>query len=203
MDWYQLVLFVHILGVLGLFMALGVELASMLGARRAHTIEAVRVWSSARGPLAIMFPVTSLLILCAGLAMTLDVWGWGHAWIDLSLALLILLSVMGARVNGTHAKRIAERAAALGHGPIPLDLKNALNDPIHWTAVSSMVTLALGIVFLMVEKPGWLGSVVTLVIGLLVGVILAQVLVRSGQTLVSTQDVQHAEEQATELSTKA
>jgi hypothetical protein len=176
MNWYQVVLFVHILGVLGLFMALAVELASMLGARRAHTIEAVRVWSSARGPLAIMFPVTSLLILCAGLAMTLDVWGWGHAWIDLSLALLILLSVMGARVNGTHAKRIAERAAALG---------------------------ALGIVFLMVEKPGWLGSVVTLVIGLLVGVILAQVLVRSGQTLVSTQDVQHAEEQATELSTKA
>ncbi len=38
----------------------------------------------------------------------------------------------------------------------------------------SMATLGLGIVFLMVERPDWLWSIITLVMALLVGVILAQ-----------------------------
>ena len=200
MDWYDLVLFAHILGVVGLFMALAVELASLLGARRARTVEAVRVWSSAIKPLAIVFPVTSLLILAAGLTMTLGTWGWGHAWIDLSLALLVLLSILAATINGAHAKRIAEQAAALGQGPIPPVLGHELNHPIHWMSVISIIMIALGIVFLMVEKPDWLGSAVTLVIALVVGVILAQVLVRSSQTHVSVQDDKLAEERQTRVS---
>lgn len=199
MDWYHLALFAHILGVLGLFMALAVELASMVGARRARTIEAVRVWSSVSKPLAVVFPLTSLLILCAGLAMTLGVWGWDHAWIDLSLVLLILLSVVGATVNGGHAKRIAESASALGHGAIPPDLGRELTHPTYWTSVMSMAMLSLGIVFLMVEKPDWLGSGITLIIALLVGVILAQMLVRSGQVFASTQDERRTEEQASRV----
>jgi hypothetical protein len=128
-------------------MALVVELVSMPGARRAQPIEAVRVWSSASQPLASIFLISSLLILCAVLALTLEVWGWSHAWIDHSLAISILLSVMGARVNGTHAKRTAERAAALAQGPIPSDLRTALNDPILWASAMRMMSLALGIVF--------------------------------------------------------
>lgn len=179
MDWYHLALFVHLLGVLGLFMALAVELTSMLGARRAMTVEAVRAWNSVSRPLAIVFPITSLLILGAGVAMTFSLWGWGYAWIDVSLVLLILLSGLGAAVNGAYAKRIAAQVEALGQGPVPPELRHELNRPLHWTSVISMILLALGIVFLMVAKPDWLGSVITLVIALLVGVLLAQALVHS------------------------
>jgi multisubunit Na+/H+ antiporter MnhG subunit len=203
MDWYHLVLFVHILGALGLFMALAVELAIMVGARSARTVEAVRAWSSASKPLDVVFPITSLLILGAGLAMTIGFWGWTQAWIDLSLGLLVLLSIVGAAFNGTHARRIAQRAAALGQGAIPPDLSRELNNPAHWTSVVSMATLGLGIVFLMVEKPGLLGSIITLVIALLVGVVLAQMLVRSGQARVSPEDERLTEEQAAGLSTRA
>jgi len=59
MNWYQLALFAHIVGVLGLFMAIAVELVSMIGARRAHTVEVVRLWSGVGKPLAVIFPVTS------------------------------------------------------------------------------------------------------------------------------------------------
>jgi hypothetical protein len=203
MDWYHLVLFAHLLGVLGLFMALAVELASLVGASRARTVEAVRAWSSVSKPLDAVFPVTSLLILGAGLAMTLGTWGWSHAWIDLSLALLILLSILGAAFNGTRARRIAQQAAALGQGPIPPDFRRELTHPLHWMSVISMTVLSLGIVFLMVEKPDWLGSVITLVMSLLVGVILAQILVRSGRSLGSAQEERPAHEQATGLSTRA
>jgi hypothetical protein len=203
MDWYHLVLFVHILGALGLFMALAVELAMMVGARNARTVEAVRAWSSASKPLDVVFPITSLLILSAGLAMTIGFWGWTQAWIDLSLGLLILLSIVGAAFNSTHARRIAQRAAALGHGAIPPDLRRELNHPLHWMSVISMATLGLGIVFLMVEKPAWLGSIITLVVALLAGVILGQMLVRSGRMLVSEQSERLGEEQGTRLSTKA
>src|SRR5579885_3862271 len=89
MDWYHLVLFVHILGVLGLFMAFAVEVAIMVGVRNAHTVETVRAWSSASKLLDVVLPITSLLILGAGLAMTIGFWGWSHAWIVLSLGLLV------------------------------------------------------------------------------------------------------------------
>jgi hypothetical protein len=54
----------------------------------------------------------------------------------------------------------------------------------------------------MTNKPDLLGSVITLVIVLIVGVILAQVLVRSGQALVFVQDERLAEEQTTGPSTR-
>lgn len=203
MDWYHLVLFVHILGALGLFMAFAVELAVMVGALSARTVEAVRAWSSASKLLDVVFPITSLLTLGAGLALTIGFWGWSHAWIDLSLGLLVLLSVVGAAFNGTHARRIAQRARALGQGAIPPDLRHELNHPARWTSVISTATLGLGIVFLMVEKPDWLGSVITLVVALLVGGVLAQVLVRSGQARISTQEAGRTEEHATGLSTRA
>jgi|SRR5579883_432179 len=186
MDWYHLVLFVHILGALGLYMAFAVELAVMLSARHARTVEGVCAWSSASKLLEVMFPITSLLILGAGLTLTIGFWGWGHAWINLSLVLLILLSVIGAVFNAAHARRIAQRASALGQGAIPPDLRRELNHPAHWTSVISMGMLGLGIIFLMVEKPDLPGSVLTLVVSLLVGVVLAQVLLRSGQARIST-----------------
>lgn len=202
MSWYPLILFAHILGVLGLFMALAVELASMVGTRHARTIEVVRSWSGVSKPLEMLFSFTFLLLLGTGLIMMLNVWGWGHAWIDLSLVLLILLSVMGATVNGGYARRIARRAAALEHGAIPSDLEYDLNHPIYWTSVVSMAMLALGIVFLMVVKPGWLGAAMTLIITLLVGIILAQILVRSSRMPVSQQREKSTEEQETRLSTR-
>ncbi len=186
MDWYHLALFAHILGVLGLFMALGIELATMLGASRARTVEAVRVWSSASKPLAVVFPVTSVLILAAGLVMTIGAWGWGQAWIDLSLALLVLFSFMGAIVNDGFARRIARRASELADGPIPPDFAHELRHPIHWTSVLGMAMTALGIVFLMVEKPGLLMSLITLIVALLIGVMLARSATHSKPQLSST-----------------
>jgi hypothetical protein len=199
MTWYSLILFGHILGVLGLYMAFAVELASMIGARRAQTIEAVRLWSSASKPLDMIFPITSLLILFAGLAMTIGVWGWGHAWIDLSLVSLILLSIVGAVINGGYARQIAQRAAELGQGPIPPDFRHELNHPAHWMSVIGTGTMGLGIAFLMVEKPGWLGSVITLIVALMLGVILAQMLMRSDQVLIPTQEITREKKQIAEL----
>jgi hypothetical protein len=66
-----------------------------------------------------------------------------------------------------------------------------------------MAMIARGIVFLMVEKPGRLGSAVTLVIALVVGVILAQKQFRSGQTLALMQDEGLAKAQVTRQSTRA
>jgi hypothetical protein len=111
------------------------------------------------------------------------------------------MNVLGATISGGHVKRIAELAAALGHGPIPPDLRRERNHPVLWTSVISMALIALGIVFLMVEKPGWLGSAVTLVIALVVGVILAQMQISSDQTLAFMQDEGLTKAQVTTIPT--
>ena len=128
--------------------------------------------------------------------MTIGVWGWGQAWIDLSLALLILVSILGATVTGAHAKRIALQAAAPGYGPVPADLAREINHPVYWTSVMTKATIALGIVFLMTNKPGLLGSMITLTVALLSGIILAWSLTRSSQA----KERQIPEEQKSEAS---
>ncbi len=180
MDWYHVVLFLHILGALGLFMALAVELTSMFGASRARTVEAVRTWSSTFKPLDIVFPLTTLLLLGAGLFLTFTTWGWGHAWIDFSLAIVLLASIQGPAVNGRYARRIVQHAATLGSGPVPPELTYELNHRAHWTSVMTLTALALGIIVLMTIKPGLLGTIIVVLCALVLGVFLAQLLVRSG-----------------------
>ena len=203
MDWYHLALFVHIVGAFGIFMALAVELAALLGSRAARTVEVLRAWSSVGKPLAVLFPVCSLLILAAGLAMTIGVWGWTHAWIDLSLAMLVFMSAWGAIVNGRFAEQIARQAALLGSGPIPPELARMLNNPLHWTSVAAMFTGSLGVVFLMTTKPGWLGSIVALIIAFVLGAVLAQVLLRSAPTVVLEQPAKRTDERADKVSARA
>lgn len=67
----------------------------------------------------------------------------------------------------------------------------------------SIATPGLGIVFLMVEKPDWLGSIITLVVVLLVHVILAQIMVHSGQACVPSWKAGRTEEQTSGLYSRA
>ncbi|WP_376794445.1 hypothetical protein [Thermogemmatispora sp.] len=98
------------------------------GTRQASTVEAMRTWTSASKPLDVVFPITSLLILGAGLAMTIGFWGWTRAWIDLSLGLLVLLSFVGAAFNGAHARRIAQRSQARAESSDALDIGDQHSD---------------------------------------------------------------------------
>ena len=94
MTYYSLALFIHIVGVLGLFIGIGLQWISV------QRLSQVREGTSLVAIQERLWPTTSLLILLAGIYMTVTAWGWSTPWIDISLAALIVQgAVAGAVIN--------------------------------------------------------------------------------------------------------
>lgn len=178
MTLYSIALFAHILGVLGLFMAVALEMTSMLGMRRARMVEQVRTWANLSSVSDKVLPLTALPILVAGVYMAFVAWGWQTAWIDVSLLVLILIGIVGTLVNSRRLRMIHRDAEQASAGPVPLALVRQIEDPVLWTSVQTLNVMALGVVFLMTVKPSWLGALVVLVLSIVLGVISAPLLKR-------------------------
>lgn len=176
MNFYAVVLFAHILGMLGLFITISLQWTSILRLRQAQTVAQVREWVSLTFVLKKILPTTVLLILVPGLYMTVTRWSWSIPWIDISLALLIFGSILVMRVNGRRLKAIHRAAIAVETptGAIPAELQYRINDPILWIAMHMISVMALGAVFLMTSKPNLVGSLITLAVVLILGAISAR-----------------------------
>jgi hypothetical protein len=176
MNFYAVVLFAHILGMLGLFIAISLQWTSILRLRQAQTIAQVREWMSLTVALRKIPLTATLLILVTGLYMTLTEWSWRIPWIDISLALLIFGSILGTRVNSRRLKAIRRAVMAVENPAeaIPVELQSHINDPILWTSVHTISAMNLGVVFLMTTKPNLVGSLIALVVVLTLGIISAQ-----------------------------
>ena len=194
MTFYSLALFAHIVGVLGLFIAIGLVWISILWLQQAHTTAQVRERINLASIQERLLPASSALILLAGIYMTVNAWGWTTPWIDFSLAALVVMSTLGGAVINRRLKaiRIASSTAEALAGSIPTELKRQITDSVLWTAVQANGFIGLGVVFLMTAKPGLVGSLVTLVVALVLGVVTA-LLWRPREAAAAMKEVQLSE----------
>ncbi len=169
MTAYAIVLFLHIVGALGLFVSLGLEWTSLAYTPHASTADQAREWLSVRGWVMRLGPASLALILLSGLYMTATTWGWA-GWIVVALAALVLIAVVGAVLTGLRMTPI-ERAAAGERGALSPALRQRLSDPLLWTSVEIRTAIALGIVFIMVVKPDWVGSSIAIGVAVLLGLV--------------------------------
>ena len=174
MSLYNLALFFHIVGVLGVFIATAIEIVILFRMRRAQTSAQVREWVSADAPLGAVFSVLTLLILAAGIYMLFNGWNWRLPWVDVSFIALILMNVAGAAINSRRFKAIHHATGDTVDGPVSVELARQVNDPILWSSVFTISTMLVGIVYLMTLKPGWLGTLVVTVVALALGFALGQ-----------------------------
>jgi hypothetical protein len=168
MTPYSLALFLHIVGALGMFVALGLEWTSLNFLRRAATGEQAREWLRVFGSTRWLGPAALVLVLLPGFYMMATTWG-GVAWLLVALGTVVLIAVLGASLTGTRFGPIG-RAAATASGPLAPDLRQRLNDPLLLLSAQTRGSLLLGIVFLMTVKPGLAGSLITIAIALILGV---------------------------------
>ena len=110
---YLIAKYLHILGALGLFVAIGLEWASLLYLRRAATFDQAREWLKIFASLRRLYPVSWLAILIPGFYMTATVWG-GVAWINIALAGVVLIAVLGAALTGRQMAYIGQSVAGEG-----------------------------------------------------------------------------------------
>jgi hypothetical protein len=171
MDTYLIVLFLHIVGALGFFVALGLEWMSLRQLWRATIAEQVRALLHVSAGTGRVGVISMLLLLGSGFHMMAEVWG-GVAWIIVALGTIVLLGVLTVTLLRTPMAAI-EKAVAVENGPISASLYQLLHQPRLRIAIHARVAITLGIVFLMTVKPDLSGSLLTIGIATVLGLISA------------------------------
>lgn len=169
MSGYALLVFLHIVGALGMFAALGLEWAGLSNLRRAATVGQARDWLRLLGSVRrVGFPAM-LTLLVTGIAMTATRWG-AQGWISVGMVGLVLIAVLGAVLSGRRMGAIA-RAVATEEGPVSPALGSRLRDRVLVVSAWLRTTLALGIVFVMSTKPAASGALTAMGVALALGLV--------------------------------
>ena len=170
---YQTALFLHILGALGFFIAVGVFYASVLGVRRAQTAGSIKLWTgAAAGVSRILFPISFLVIVIAGIYMVVRVWGEKAPWAGVALIAFFILAIAATFIQGRRMSALGRSAAGESDSAaVTGALWTQAHDPVTWVSVNASLAFAIGIVYLMTLKPDALGSVIALLIALVIGLV--------------------------------
>jgi len=167
MSMYSIAVFLHIVGALGLFAALGLEWASVLNLRRAGTAGQGREWAKLLAALRRVGGPALLTILATGIYMMATRWG-GQAWIGVGFAGLVLMAVLGGTLTGRRAGPVL-RGLSSEDGPISAALGQRLRDPVLMVSLYLRTALGLGIVFVMSTRPSGPGALAAMGVALVLG----------------------------------
>jgi hypothetical protein len=166
-NGYSIALFLHIVGAMGLFVALGLEWTGLWQFRSATTAEQVRAWMRISKNARRFGMAAMLTILISGAYMMATVWG-PVAWIAVSLGVLILMAVLAVALTGPQMAAIG-RALTTENGPVSHTFQSLVNHPLLWISIQIRVAIALGIVFLKTSKPDLAGSLITIGVAIALG----------------------------------
>ena len=167
MNYYSVVLFLHIAGALGFFVALGVELVSMRQLVRSTAAEQAHEWMRAAVGVRRLGFVSMMLLLASGFYM-MAVAQVGGAWIIVAFWSLVLLAILAVALSFRRMAAIG-RALTAEVGPVSPSLRHELHHPLLWIAIKLRVAIALGIVYLMTVKPELGGSLLAIGIAAALG----------------------------------
>ena len=133
MPYYQIALFLHILGALAFFIAIAILYTSVLGVRRAQTVQQIKLWTGAAAPaIRLIFPIAGLVILIAGFYMAVTVWG-ERPWAGVALVAFLLLMIVSALLQGRRITMLGRQVADQpDNTPVTGALWTQAHDPVTW-----------------------------------------------------------------------
>jgi hypothetical protein len=177
MTAYDVALFFHLMGVIAMFSGFAIYTRTGMRLRAATDMDQVRSWLGMLESSGPMFASGSVLLLVSGVYMMATRWRAPLPWISVALVGLLTIWIVSATVSGRHLRRIRE-AVADSRGSISGELSFRIANPFAWTVVTALNGLALGIVFVMTTKPGWIGSIAVAIGAMIVGAAVGASLVR-------------------------
>jgi hypothetical protein len=170
----------HILGGLGMFMALGVELAGTAALATARTADQVRRALAVHRINARLGPFILALVLIPGIYLAMQ-WG-GPWWTRLSFLALLVILILGGAVSRRRMVALAKSlpAGPASDEPLSLEIERRVQDPVLRGSLTVRAFLVLGIVVLMTTKPQLGGSLAVMGVALLLAAVLTMVRAPSG-----------------------
>jgi len=165
MSFYMLVLLLHVVSAtLLLGTSIVGEPAVRAAARRTSRPGELRAYLGVGERMAPISPVAALGVLATGLYLTGAIGAWSLGWVQLSMALWLVNSVVAVAVVKPAIGRVAAEAGETSDASIGLRL-----DEARWSAgwtwgVDILATNDAAMLCIMVLKPGLAGSLATLVL---------------------------------------
>lgn len=172
MAAYRIVVYLHVIGAMGWFLTMGLEAASLALLARAEGLAATRAALLPLRGNRVLGPITALLVLVPGVYMAETAWTAHPPWVGLGYLTFMLVFLLGAVITGRATVRF-ERAVREGKlPPAPL---TALRYSLF-----ARLGLLVGVTFAMVVKPDALVCVLSVLFGLLCGVLFVRPLTSGG-----------------------
>lgn len=155
MTAYDFALFIHMAGLISMFGGFVIHVRAGARLRASTDLAQARSWLELLESSATMFPAGTMLLLFSGLYMTFSRWTATQPWIVAAFTGLLTIWLVGSRVAGRHLQTL-RTAADQSRGSISRELAASIATPLPWTILTSLNGLAMGIVFVMSLKPGWI-----------------------------------------------
>ena len=176
MSIYAIALFLHIVGALGFFAALGLEWTGLRQIRSAVSAEQVRSWMGILKSTRKFGFASMLTTVIAGVYMMAAVWG-AVAWLIAAVGALVLVIVLSLVLTGPRMAAIGQALAA-GKGSLSQTFYSAANDLRLRISIQTRVAISLGIVFLKIVKTDLGGSLLVIGVAIVLGLASAVLLPR-------------------------
>jgi hypothetical protein len=168
MSNYSIALFVHIVGALGFFLALGLEWTGLWQIRSAMTLEQIRGWMAIFKSVRKVGFASMATTVITGRYLMATAWG-SAAWIIVTIGSLVLVIALAQVVTAPRMAAIG-RALATEKGTLSKSFQSLANNPLLWISIQTRVAMALGIVFLKIAKPDFGGSLLTIGVAIVLGI---------------------------------
>ena len=172
MRWYELVKFVHFMGLIAVAGFFIIYSRAGPRLRAATDMKEVRVWLGLLEVARPMMPGGAMMLILSGLVMGWMRWRGLFPFMIVGLVTLGIAWATSARAGGRHLR--AMRAAATAEsGAVPPELARVIGDPGPWSAMLAINLAVIGVILIMTLKLGWIAAPAVVValgaLGLLVG----------------------------------
>jgi hypothetical protein len=147
----SLVLFTHVVGVLALFVGLGLEWIGLDGIRRSTTRAEALPWLRLIAIVPRLFRMALAAIVVSGFYLGGRVGVLGNDWMRASYGALLLMAIVSGPVSRSPMRALKRVADIPADGTVALPAAAA--NPILRLSLRIRVVFGLAIVFLMIAKP--------------------------------------------------
>lgn len=170
MSFYSTLLFLHVLGGVGVYVALGIEAVALARFQRADTRADAGLWLRVLLLPRWFAPLSMLLALGSGIWMTVMVWGH-RAWIFGAFLALLAMALAGGGVTGRLLRRLRAALAIMEDAALPGAFRSAAASPALAASLRLRIALGVGVLALMSMKPEGAGAAAILVAATLGGLL--------------------------------
>jgi hypothetical protein len=168
MKWYELVKVIHYMGLIPMTAAMIFYPRLGERIRSATTLAEARRWLALLELTPGMFFGGSTMLLLSGLGMIWMRWRVMYAFYVIGLVVLVVIMLGFGSVQVRHLKEMRARIGE-GEGPISDDVARLIRKPGPWSMILAMNFAAIGVLFEMTLKLGWMGGIALVVAGAAIG----------------------------------